>query len=524
MKKIFFLLICLLILSTGCAGKERRNMEEPEVEKKQLGINLEWAKDWSKVETFNNLALQCRAPGDVGGAWINSGKKNKDENGNMLEDFGIMLYAGRNPEPIHTKYYVYFKCNGENPKIKYDFFPNTGDKENGVSRLLNLEKDINTDIWKATFFVRAGVTQVIMSFIDLGGFLSDLKVFREGADQTQLLNKDFLEMIKGYNCYRFMELTGCNNSEEVEWKDRTLPNEIGQPHGIAWEYVAEIANVTKADIWINIPHKATDDYIRKLAILMKEKLKGNQNMYIEYSNELWNGMFKQSAYINQVVSELNNAGNKKYSYSGDMYIWAQRYNADRCRDISNIFAEVWGKQEINKRVRVVIGGWGAVFNHSNTHMDFLTKEYPDEPVSSYIYGIATGSYYGEGNIADISTIDGMFEAFNTDIANRERRYNYKKFKELASNYGIKNLIYEGGVDIYRNKYLKATDTQISMREVFKDPRMETTVKSILSNWYEDSDDGLFMWYKASVNDVWGYAETIHDTESYIQKALRSFLK
>ena len=34
--------------------KDRSNIEEPEVEKKQLGINLEWAEDWSKVEIFND--------------------------------------------------------------------------------------------------------------------------------------------------------------------------------------------------------------------------------------------------------------------------------------------------------------------------------------------------------------------------------------------------------------------------------------------------------------------------------------
>ena len=106
-----------------------------------LGVNLEWAKDWSKVETFNNLILQCREPSSlVGSTWSAPIKPKKDENENILEDFQIVLYAGRNPEPQHTKYYIYFKCNGETPRITYDFYPNTYDKEYKNSRLLSLEK------------------------------------------------------------------------------------------------------------------------------------------------------------------------------------------------------------------------------------------------------------------------------------------------------------------------------------------------------------------------------------------------
>lgn len=528
-KKIFFLLICLLVLSTGCAGKERRNIEEPEVEKKQLGINLEWAEDWSKVEIFNDLAMQCRVPGNVTtSTWANPIEPKKDNNGNILEDFYIVLYAGRNPEPKHTYLNVMFKCNSENPTMTFDFFPNSWDEENGVSRLLTLTKDETTKIWTARYFLRQGVTQIIMSFRNLGGFCSDIHIFREDADINQKFNPQYMELTKGYNCYRFMELTKCNNSTEVKWENRTKPNEIAQGNrGIAWEYVAEFCNQQKGDAWINIPHMADDNYVRQLAKLMKDKLIHNQKIYVEYSNEMWNGMFKQTSWINAQAYNEVKSGNMELDYDGissDMYIWAQRYNARRCRQISKIFEEVWDKKEINKRVRVVIGGWGAVYNHSKMQMEFLEKTYPDEPVSSYIYGIATGSYYGEGEITEISTINGMFEAFNQDIENREKRYNYKAFKELADSYGVKNLIYEGGVDIQRNKYLTETATQTSMMGVFKESKMEDTVKSILSNWYKDSDNGLFMWYKASVGDVWGYAETIDDTESNVQKGLRSFLE
>ena len=493
---------------------------------KQLGINLEWAEDWSKVEIFNDMALQCRVPGNLTtSTWANTIEPLKDAEGNIIEDFYFVMYAGRNPEPEHTHFDVYFKCDGNNPTMTYDFYPNSWDEVNGVSRLLSLTKDETTGVWKARYFLRKGVEQIILSFHDLGGKCSDIHIYRDGNDISLIYNPDYIEITKGYSCYRFMELTKCNNSTQVTWNDRTKPNEIAQGNkGIAWELVAEFCNQQKGDAWINIPHKADDNYIRQLAILMKEKLKYNQNVYVEYSNELWNGMFQQTSWLNSLVWNIDDSGDKKYSYDGNMYIWAQRKNADRCRDIALIWKEVWGQAQMNNRVRVVIGGWGAVLNHSRTHMDFLTKEYPDEPVSSYIYGIASGSYYGETNdLCTASTSEeDIFLAIRDDIAKDEIRYNYDSFKTLADNYGVKHLIYESGIDISLSNYIaKAPEDVKDIRRLHfhNNPELGNCVTEILDGYPGE----LFMWYKASVNDMWGFTTNIKRTDAPMLASLRRYL-
>lgn len=52
-----------------------------------LGINLEWAEEWSKVEFFNDLALQCRVPENTHSTWSDPVEPLKDTEGNILEDF-----------------------------------------------------------------------------------------------------------------------------------------------------------------------------------------------------------------------------------------------------------------------------------------------------------------------------------------------------------------------------------------------------------------------------------------------------
>jgi hypothetical protein len=43
--------------------------------------------------------------------------------------------------------------------------------------------------------------------------------------------------------------------------------------------------------WFCIPFKADDDYVRKYAEYLKTNLREDIKIYVEYSNEVWNGFF-----------------------------------------------------------------------------------------------------------------------------------------------------------------------------------------------------------------------------------------
>lgn len=50
--------------------------------------------------------------------------------------------------------------------------------------------------------------------------------------------------------------------------------------------VIRLANRLQVDLWINIPVRASDDYITQLAQLMYNTLDPGLNVYTEYANEV----------------------------------------------------------------------------------------------------------------------------------------------------------------------------------------------------------------------------------------------
>ena len=103
------------------------------------------------------------------------------------------------------------------------------------------------------------------------------------------------------------------------WSERAKVTDARQSteKGVAWEYVIQLANIMTKDVWINIPHKATDDYIRNLGALFKSQLKPDLTIYVEYSNEVWNGIFAQADWTLQQAKAEVAAGNSPLNIDGD---------------------------------------------------------------------------------------------------------------------------------------------------------------------------------------------------------------
>lgn len=130
---------------------------------------------------------------------------------------------------------------------------------------------------------------------------------------------EFLEFCRPFHCLRFMEWGKTNNSLQENWSDRKRPNfytmvgKDGDPEGtwrkkptafdrlyaggVAYEYMIQLCNMLKTDMWVCVPHRATDDYIAQLARLVRDNLDPSLNVYLEYSNEVWNWGFVQAQWM-----------------------------------------------------------------------------------------------------------------------------------------------------------------------------------------------------------------------------------
>ena len=83
-------------------------------------------------------------------------------------------------------------------------------------------------------------------------------------------------------------IQGAAIEDTMRKEPRGVATAWGGGLGVAWEWIIDLANRTDKTLWINVPHRANDDYVDHLATLLRETVTNNKNIYIEYSNEIWN--------------------------------------------------------------------------------------------------------------------------------------------------------------------------------------------------------------------------------------------
>lgn len=117
-----------------------------------------------------------------------------------------------------------------------------------------------------------------------------------GIAAAQLFHPNFLANTEPYRLIRFMDWMETNSSPIEEFADYpTLTSAFW--HRVPPEVMAELGNRLSSDIWINIPHLASDDLIDQFATRLRDNFRADRKIFIEYSNENWNGIFTQNLQI-----------------------------------------------------------------------------------------------------------------------------------------------------------------------------------------------------------------------------------
>ena len=475
-----------------------------------VGAGLEQVRDYSMGNPFVDIAKQARTfQGPNLGPNVAT-----DANGWPLADFMTILLTGY-ANTAHLN----------NGTYKGSF---TGQADIGTwltpgGQIKNKNYDASTNTTTFDFVVNASesadgwyaalqMTNTRRNPGDpLNTGITNLRVIRPGYDPntTQVFQDSYLQHLKQFSTLRFMDWTQTNNSTVANWSDRTTLTSARQSstNGVAWEYVVQLANQLHKDIWINIPARATDDYITQLATLLKNTLDSDRVVYVEYSNEVWNGIFSQySDNLNAAIAEVN-AGNSPLNADGETnnVYWSWRRTAKRLKETSDIFASVWGSSAINGRVRPVLAS-----QYSNTlviqqGLEFIERTYGSP--SKYFYGIAEAPYIAMGSIDTTNpnlTVDDIINKLQASAdSNANRYYTYDTY---ARRYGLQNLAYEGGPDVAGN------NNQAAKKAAMLDPRMEALVQSYLNGWYK-AQGGLFNWFVGgptvySTTGMWGLSNLL----------------
>ena len=257
----------------------------------------------------------------------------------------------------------------------------------------------------------------------------------ESTYQTQPFHPLFLERLSNYKSLRFMDWQRTNETNQVNWWDRVLPNYRTQAtnNGVAVEHMVKLCNTLGADPWFCMPHTATDEYVREFARLVRDTLNPALHVYIEHSNEVWNGGFAQASYAQQHGLQMG--------LSGDPYLAGVRYHSLRSVQIFNIWHQEFGAQA--GRVVRVLGS-----QHDNPWIGRQIMDFQNAYQHADVLAVAPYFGYGLGlpdqaNSTAAMTVDQILDAAQADMLGNRRNLTIENFND-ATWRGLKLVAYEGG--------------------------------------------------------------------------------
>lgn len=322
-----------------------------------------------------------------------------------------------------------------------------------------------------------------------GNHLRNIRVFRE-ADEVpngkplKLFSADFLNRIRFYGIIRFMQWQHINEQADGVWATRPLPTDARWcgANGVPLEVMIDLCNETGAEMWLCVPHLADDIWIRESARLIDQRLAPGRRVWIEHSNEVWNGLFPQAAYAQQHgLAE----GLSTNSWQAGWF-WHSR----RSVAIFRQYAEVLGTQR--QLVRVMGGfannAWG---NDQALKFQDAAQETDALAIAPYF-----GGYLGMGAQAPVTatwTLPHLLQVLQDEALPRARQ-SMQNCAEVARRYEVDLVAYEGG------HHLTAPQLPIEhpIHKLFQDaarsPEMGEFYRRHLRDWQRESGGDSFVHY------------------------------
>ncbi len=352
--------------STTCPGWE------PHPCKMAIGTNLEGFADWVPLRPLRNRMKHVRpdivAYHDACFCWSNGNEALIARTSDGYPTHIPQMIGGA---PNKVRYVV----STENANLPPGPYVLLYDGQGAISLGGNATTISNTP-GRLQFDVTG--TDIVFLNIEASQMENPLRNFRLLRLEDEFTNLDenpfyegFLEKIAPFKALRFMDWGATNNNPVRHWHERTPLTYFtyGTPQGVPYEVMIQLANITKKDVWICVPHAADDDYIARMAELFRDQLDPSLTIYLEYSNEVWNWIFAQAHY-----NEQHRPANLNYG----------RAMAEKAAHVFRIWHHVFGPQK--HRLKRVLG-LQAGFNYLNEQI--LAQLQPDE----WDYGSPT-SYLG----------------------------------------------------------------------------------------------------------------------------------
>ena len=356
-----------------------------------------------------------------------------------------------------------------------------------------------------------------------GNYIRNIRVVK--AEEESLLvagnvfEPKFLGLLQNFHVLRAMQWLEIDDAGGLltNWADRPTPNDAswGGPNGVPIETVLQLCNTVGADCWLNVPHKATNDYITQMAVLAHANLATSQKIYIEFSNEVWNGGYAQTAYAAAQGQALwPSAGANPGAYNRSWY-------GMRTAQMCDIWKSVWGAD--SARVVCVLGAQAGNTGTATQALDCpLWTGNGNAPCSNHnINAVAVAPYFGNVQVQKslLAAADGgnaqLFQQLGNNLS--QVATGEVRDKTTLDRYNLPIIAYEGG------QGLQTYDPALLSLYIAanRDPRMGAAYSTAFKDWKANGGQ-IYVVYtdilKPSQFGVYGALESFMDTISPLSSA------
>ncbi len=412
--------LLLLVLALVCAASDFA------VAKPVMGINFDGVADWSTELPFANVFMASRRwiSQREGSSWGGGPELDLDahgwirrlESGCYAETPLCTIEGGHYPSGIYT---VRFRGKG---KLTFNNAQVVDEKPGEIK--------IKVDSQRGAFWVQIRET-------DPADYIRNIQVYLPDLDKPETQpsgpwNPAFLARWKGVDTVRYMDLQHTNGSKLEKWSDRPqLGDATFTEKGVPFELLCDLANRLNANPWFCVPHRADDEFVRNMARTIKKNLNPNLKVYVEYSNEVWNGQFEQCRYAQEKGKAL--------LPDESPWVCGWAWTSHRARQIFQIFEKEFGGTD--RLVRVLAS------QAANSYVSEQLLKYSD--VSKVTDALAIAPYFMNcvtNEQADEfirGGVSGALDHLEKQALPQSIEW-MKKQKELADQYGVELVCYEAG--------------------------------------------------------------------------------
>lgn len=374
---------------------------------------------------------------DVAGLWNKNdtwaipGNISGDPTYTSWDDDGYPLSI---PSGGYVECYPFFHNEGNYPLGEYVLtWEGDGQIELTIGGVTLVSEEPGRKVYNVAEHQSKGI-RLRISDTDPSNHIRNVHLWMPGTEHLgSMFHPLFIRRLKPFGVLRFMGALATNHSIEVHWEDRITPDDFFKcnSRGIAKEYAIDICNEVGADFWVNIPCRATDDYIRQLATLIRDRLDPSLRVWVEWGNEnSWNYHRAECDSLAQV-----------YGYSGGAAAHGRR-SLEAC----DIFVDVFGGTD---RLVRLIAGQANNDNTLQTALSTAAAVCAPDPLNTHIDAATVAHYYTRGSETlpliwdnrhnpDKSAIwDDLYHQIDVDVGPAEN-------KVVAEQFGLPVVAYEGG--------------------------------------------------------------------------------